>query len=148
MQRVRTERDWISTYLQADRRLVLSIAAFATVVITVAEAVMPSVGLGLMYIFPILAFAGFVGRIEIALIALVCTVLRRQFSIDPAEQVSYLRLLLVFSTFYVSGLFVSEICRNAGLRRPTLRKSSSRPPRGRKPRRSFGSSSIPVRRRF
>jgi two-component system sensor kinase FixL len=115
MQRVRTERDWISAYLQADRRLVLSIAAFATVVISIADAVMPSVSLGLMYIFPILAFAGFVGRVEIALIALICTLLRREFSIDPAEQVSYLRLLLVFSTFYVSGLFVSEICRNRRL---------------------------------
>src|SRR5436309_7330565 len=51
MQRVRTERDWISAYLQADRRLVLSIAAFATVVISIADAVMPSVSLGLMYIF-------------------------------------------------------------------------------------------------
>ena len=52
---------------QADRRLVLSIATFAVVLISVADAVMPSVSLGLMYIFPILAFAGFVPPYEATL---------------------------------------------------------------------------------
>jgi PAS domain S-box-containing protein len=95
-------------------------------IIAAADALLlPDVSLGILYVIPILAASFFLTRIQIAFAALACTILREVFatqnSLDSLLGGQWLteavlaRNMLIFGTFLVSGLFVSEVALNRRL---------------------------------
>jgi PAS domain S-box-containing protein len=94
--------------------------------IAMADAILlPDVSLGILYVIPILTASFFLSRRQIALAALVCTVLRELFATQDGfydffhgglfTEAAITRNLVIFGTFLVSGLFVSEVALNRRL---------------------------------
>jgi two-component system, LuxR family, sensor kinase FixL len=119
---VRLPADWVSLYLQAEKKRVLLAASALAIGIALADAwIVPDVSLGILYVIPILAASFFLNRRQIVLAALICTVLREIFATGALTGFRALvagelfteavatRDLLIFGTFLVSGFFVSEV---------------------------------------
>jgi PAS domain S-box-containing protein len=105
------ERLWDPSY-----RVPLLTASTAMIVaIAVADWwTLPFVSLGFLYLFPIMAAAGFLPRSAILALGLVCAALTETFSaLGPAGRVS--RLILETLALGGSGLFVSELLRHRRL---------------------------------
>jgi PAS domain S-box-containing protein len=96
------------------------------VIIATADVfLLPDVSLGILYVIPILAASFFLSRLQIAAAALVCTVLRELFATSHGfssllaggwwSDAVITRNLLIFGTFLVAGLFVSEVALNRRL---------------------------------
>ncbi|MBK5290122.1 MAG: PAS domain-containing protein [Acidobacteriia bacterium] len=75
----------------------------------------PTASLGLLLIFPVMLSAIVLPRMQIAVFAAVCSVLREVFGPIRGQPGYEPRLLLVWLAFLGAGLFVSEMKRNRAL---------------------------------
>lgn len=77
---------------------------------------------GFLYLFPMLMMGGVLDRWQIALVALLCTVLGELFDPFPFDVPEGLpRVILVFAAYFGTGLFIYELTKN---RRLTMRHVS------------------------
>jgi PAS domain S-box-containing protein len=104
----------IEWYAPERRRTSLLLAGAATVFIALFDYfVEPSIGIGFLYFFPILAAAGFLSRKQVLLLAVVCDLLREFFG--PAShnlQLAVPRVILAWFAFSGVGLFMRELVFN------------------------------------
>ena len=105
-------KNLLSIYAPGNRTPMLAVAGFLIAVIaTVDWATKPYLSLGFLYLFPIMILGGFLSRVRIIGVALVCTVLQEAFSNLP-ENEAVIRLLFSSAGFVGTGLFISELIRN------------------------------------
>ncbi|MFZ0931899.1 MAG: ATP-binding protein [Syntrophobacteraceae bacterium] len=105
-------KDLLSIYAPGNRTRMLAVAGFFIAVIaTVDWATKPYLSLGFLYLFPIMILGGFLSRVRIIGVALVCTVLQEAFSNLP-ENEAVIRLLFSSAGFVGTGLFISELIHN------------------------------------
>ena len=103
------ERIWESR----NRRIVLFISAIAILLIAIVDwETDPYFSLGFLYLFPIIAVAGFLPRWAVALLGVSCAILSEIFS---SLDRSYLRLGFEALALAGCGLFVAELIRNRRL---------------------------------
>jgi PAS domain S-box-containing protein len=118
--------DWISWFLRAGKRPVVLASSALAILIAAADALLlPDVSLGILYVLPILTASFFLSRSQIAVAALVCTILRELFATHEGfstliagglfTEAVIARNLVIFGTFLASGLFVSEVALNRRL---------------------------------
>lgn len=118
--------DWISRFLQAGKRPVVIASSALAMVIAASDALLlPDASLGILYVLPILTASFFLTRYQIALAALVCTFVRELFATRDGfssllagawwTEAVITRSLVIFGTFLVAGLFVSEVALNRRL---------------------------------
>ncbi len=105
-------KDPLSIYTPANRTRLIVVAGLSISAIALVDwATKPYISLGFLYLFPIMILGGFLSRIQIVGVALVCAVLQEAFSNLP-ENEAVLRLLFSSAGFVGTGLFVSELIRN------------------------------------
>lgn len=103
-----------------NRNRVLSASAAVVVIIAVVDwATYPYVSLGFLYLFPIIAAAGFLPRWVIAVVAIGCAILSEIFSSLPR---SYVRLGFEALALAGCGLFMAELIRNRRLNADSQRR--------------------------
>jgi two-component system, LuxR family, sensor kinase FixL len=102
----------LSIYAPANRTKLIVVAGLLISAIAVVDwATKPYISLGFLYLFPIMILGGFLSRIQILGVALVCAFLQEAFSNLP-ENEAVLRLLFSSAGFVGTGLFISELIRN------------------------------------
>jgi len=105
-------KDPLSIYAAANRTRLIVVAGLLISAIAVVDwATKPYISLGFLYLFPIMILGGFLSRIQILGVALVCAVLQEAFSNLP-ENEAVVRLLFSSAGFVGTGLFISELIRN------------------------------------
>jgi len=105
--------DLVQWYAPEKRNRSLGIAFLAISVIAVADyLIKPNIGLGSLYLFPILLAAGFLSRRYIAATAFLCAILRETFSPFHHNIEAIPRTALVWSAFMGVGLFMRELVWN------------------------------------
>ena len=105
-------KDPLSIYAPANRVRLIVVAGLLIAAIAVADwATKPYISLGFLYLFPIMILGGFLSRIQIIGVALVCAVLQEAFSNLPGNE-AVVRLLFSSAGFVGTGLFISELIRN------------------------------------
>ena len=105
-------RDLLSIYAPAGRTRLIVVAGLSIAAIAAVDwATKPYISLGFLYLFPIMILGGFLSRIQILGVALVCAVLQEAFSNLP-ENEAVIRLLFSSAGFAGTGLFISELIRN------------------------------------
>ncbi len=105
-------RNILSIYASGNRATLIVVAALSIAAIALADwATKPYISLGFLYLFPIMILGGFLPRIQIIGVALVCAVLQEAFSNLP-ENEAVIRLLFSSAGFLGTGLFISELIRN------------------------------------
>jgi two-component system sensor kinase FixL len=108
----RPMKNILSIYAPANRTMLIVVAGLSIAAIAVADwATKPYISLGFLYLFPIMILGGFLPRIQILGVALVCAVLQEAFSNLP-ENEAVIRLLFSSAGFVGTGLFISELIRN------------------------------------
>ena len=108
----RPMRNILSIYASGNRATLIVVAALSIAAIALADwATKPYISLGFLYLFPIMILGGFLPRIQIIGVALVCAVLQEAFSNLP-ENEAVIRLLFSSAGFLGTGLFISELIRN------------------------------------
>lgn len=108
-----TVSDLVSWYAPERRTRSLVFAFSAIVAIAVTDYfVKPNIGLGWLYLFPLLVAAGFVARPPIIGISFVCAVLREAFSPFHHNIDSIPRTAMVWLAFSGVGLFLREVVLN------------------------------------
>lgn len=96
-----------------NRKIVLAASAiFVAAVALVDWATYPYFSLGFLYLFPIIALAGFVPRWMVATMGVSCAILSEIFS---SLERSYVRLAFEALALAGCGLFVAELVRNRRL---------------------------------
>lgn len=98
-------------YSQNNRPRFLILGVFGILVIAFIDFVTPSIPLGYLYLFPILIMAGFLSRLWIAFIVLVCAALTASLShyqLRPAASL----FVMAWIGFTGTGFFASEVIRN------------------------------------
>jgi two-component system, LuxR family, sensor kinase FixL len=104
--------DPLSVYVPANRTKLLIVAGLLVTAIAFADwMTTPYISLGFLYLFPIMIASGFLSRLQIVSLALVCTVLQEVFSNLP-ENEQVIRLVFSSAGFIGTGLFISELLRN------------------------------------
>ena len=102
----------LSIFVPANRRMLLTIAAFLIVAIAVGDwLTKPYISLGFLYLFPIIIVGGFLNRSLTVGVALMCAVLQEAFSNLPVHEAIF-RLPLSSIGFIGTGLFISELLNN------------------------------------
>jgi PAS domain S-box-containing protein len=105
-------KDPLSIYAPANRiRLIVVAGLLISGIAVVDWATKPYISLGFLYLFPIMILGGFLSRIQILGVALVCAFLQEAFSNLPENEV-VIRLLFSSAGFVGTGLFISELIRN------------------------------------
>jgi len=105
-------KDLLSIYAPANRARLIVVAGLLIAAIAAVDwATKPYISLGFLYLFPIMILGGFLSRVQILGVALVCAVLQEAFSNLP-ENEAVLRLLFSSAGFVGTGLFISELIRN------------------------------------
>jgi two-component system sensor kinase FixL len=105
-------KDLLSIYAPANRTKLIVVAGLLVTAIALVDwATKPYISLGFLYLFPIMILGGFLSRVQIVEVALVCAVLQEAFSNLP-ENEAVVRLLLSSAGFVGTGLFISELTRN------------------------------------
>lgn len=108
----RPMKNILSIYTPANRITLIVVAGLSIAAIAAADwATKPYISLGFLYLFPIMILGGFLPRIQILGVALVCAVLQEAFSNLP-ENEAVIRLLFSSAGFVGTGLFISELIRN------------------------------------
>jgi len=108
-----TVPDLVRWYAPERRNHALVLSAVAIVAIALIDwLVVPNIGLGFLYVFPILLLAGFLSRREILLLTLVCAVLRELFSPFHHNVESLPRTVFVWVGFTAVGWFLRELIYN------------------------------------
>jgi two-component system sensor kinase FixL len=104
--------DILSIYTRADRKFLLLAAAALVAAIALADwFTKPYISIGFLYLFPIILISGILPRWQIISVALVCAILQEAFSNLPSSE-AIVRLILSFTGFAGTGLFVFESVRN------------------------------------
>ena len=105
-------KDPLSIFAPANRIRLIVVAGFLISGIAVVDwATKPYISLGFLYLFPIMILGGFLSRIQLLGVALVCAFLQEAFSNLP-ENEAVIRLLFSSAGFVGTGLFISELIRN------------------------------------
>lgn len=105
--------DLVQWYAPEKRKLSLALAAVSVMVIAVVDwLVVPNVGLGFLYVFPILIAAGFLSRTRIVLMTFICAVLRELFSPFHHNAASIPRTFMVWVGFTGVAWFMRELVTN------------------------------------
>jgi PAS domain S-box-containing protein len=108
--------DFLSPIFDLPRRKVLLIVACLVAGIATTDAFLePNLSIGLLYTFPILLASLSLKRWEMAILVLVCAVLREQFSPYAWEQHAATRFLSTAFSYGAVGLLLNEIARNRKL---------------------------------
>ena len=80
-------KDPLSIYASANRIRLIVVAGVLISAIAVADwATKPYISLGFLYLFPIMILGGFLSRMQIFGVALVCAVLQEAFSNLPENE--------------------------------------------------------------
>lgn len=104
--------DLLSIFAAGNRTRLLFIAGFMIVAIAVLDwATKPYFSIGFLYLFPIIILGGFLSRVKIVGVALVCAVLQEAFSNLPINE-AFIRLIFSSAGLIGTGLLVSEFLRN------------------------------------
>jgi PAS domain-containing protein len=102
-------RDTLPIFAEHNRLRALLFAALLIIVIPIVDRLTaPEIFLGFLYLFPIVIAAGFVSRVQIVLVALLCAILQEMFNSLPREEAE-IRLLFSVLGFAATGLFISEL---------------------------------------
>ena len=105
-------KDLLSVYTATNRVRMLTLACFLTAAIAFADWWSTHyISLGFLYLFPIIIVGGFLSRLQIVGVALVCAVLQEAFSNLP-ENEAVVRLVFSSVGFIGTGLLISEMVRN------------------------------------
>jgi two-component system, LuxR family, sensor kinase FixL len=113
-------KDLLSIYTPANRTRMVAFAYFLIGAIAAVDWwATHYISLGFLYLFPIIIVGGFLSRIWIVVVALLCAFLQEAFSNLP-ENEAVIRLLFSSAGFVGTGLFISEMIRN---RRNVLKHS-------------------------
>ena len=105
-------KDLLSVYAPEHRKVLLAVAAASIAgIATIDFVTKPFVSIGFLYLFPIMIVGGFLGRSQIAVVAIGCAILQEAFSSLP-ESEAVVRLVLSSAGFTGTGLFISELIRN------------------------------------
>ena len=104
----------LSFLLRGTRTAVLTRAALMIAAIAVVDwRIEGNIPLGFLYLFPMLLVGSVLVRWQIALTAVVCTVLSESFdSFDWSLPSGIPRDILIFAAFFCMGLFVYEVVRS------------------------------------
>ena len=104
----------LSFFLRGTSRSVLLRAVMMTAAIATADwRIEGNIPLGFLYLFPMLLLGSILSRWQIALSALICTVLTEAFdSFDWFAAAAIPRDILIFAAFFCMGLFVYEVVRS------------------------------------
>src|SRR5215469_5506953 len=106
-------KDPLAVYVPANRTKLLLVAGLLVVAIAVVDwKTTPYLPLGFLYLFPMIIVGGFLSRIQIVGIALLCALLQEIFSNLPTESEAIIRLILSSFGFAATGLLISELIRN------------------------------------
>lgn len=103
-------------YFRAKKSHILALAG--VLILTIAWVdwrILLDVSVGFLYVFPIALAAPLLNRIQIGLLALMCMILREQFSSTPHAPELITRSILVMLAFAGTGLFIRELARNRDL---------------------------------
>jgi len=104
--------DILSIYTRADRKFVLLAAAALAAAIALTDwFTKPYISIGFLYLFPIMLISGILPRWQMIGVAFVCAILQEAFSNLPSSE-AIVRLILSFTGFAGTGLFVFESVRN------------------------------------
>jgi two-component system sensor kinase FixL len=104
--------DPLSIYVPANRPKLLIVATLLVTAIAFADwMTTPYISLGFLYLFPIMVASGYLTRLQIVSLALICTVLQESFSNLPQNE-EVIRLVFSAAGFIGTGLFISEVLRN------------------------------------
>jgi len=108
----RPMKNILSIYAPAHRTRLIILAGLSIAAIALVDwETKPYISLGFLYLFPIMILGGFLSRIQLLGVALVCAVLQEAFSNLP-ENEAVIRLLFGSAGFVGTGLFISELIRN------------------------------------
>jgi two-component system, LuxR family, sensor kinase FixL len=109
-------------YAPGNRWKLLLLAGLLVVAIAIADwRTTPYFSIGFLYLFPIMLAAGFLSRVQIVSLAVLCAVLQEEFSNLPSAD-AITRLILTCAGFVGTGLFISELIRNRRLAIDSLRE--------------------------
>ncbi len=103
-------------YFRAKKSHILALSG--VLILTIAWVdwrILLDVSVGFLYVFPIALAAPLLDRLQIGLLALMCMVLREQFSSTPHAPELITRSILVMMAFAGPGLFIRELARNRDL---------------------------------
>lgn len=84
-------------------------AAALTLAILVADAWLPDISIGFLYLTPILLVAGYLNSVEILILSALCGVLREMYNPVNTQPGGMGRVLVAFGGFALAGLFASEL---------------------------------------
>jgi C4-dicarboxylate-specific signal transduction histidine kinase len=106
----------IASFLQAGRAKVLAATGCLIVIIAVADwYVGNKASLGVFYILPMMLGGIVLSPVEVAVLALVCSLLRSWFDIPSPQIEKLLRFIFAALAYACSGLFVIALIRNRRL---------------------------------
>lgn len=113
----------LTSYLQANRARVLATSLLLTGAIAALDwAVEPNLGLGFLYLFPLMLAGASLPRWALASLALLCALLRENFGPFQNHPDAPARIVMVFVAFAGVSFFVSELARNRRLAIEHLRE--------------------------
>jgi len=102
----------LSIYSPANRRRLLMAAGVMVAVVAMIDWwTKPYISLGFLYLFPIMIAGGYLSRMRIVCLALLCAFLQEEFSSLPVGD-TWPRLILSSAGFIGTGLFIFELLRN------------------------------------
>jgi signal transduction histidine kinase len=104
--------DILSIYAPANRVKLLAVAGFLVAAIAILDwRTKPYLSLGFLYLFPIVIAGGFLSRIQIVVVALICAFLQEAFSNLPQNE-ALIRLIFSSAGFIGMGLLIAQLVRN------------------------------------
>ena len=102
--------DLVRWYAPERRNRALVLTALGVIFISATDyIVVPNIGLGFLYIFPILLAAGFLQKPQIVILTGLCALFREAFSPFHHGLVSIPRTLFVWAGFATAGWFMREL---------------------------------------
>jgi PAS domain S-box-containing protein len=105
--------DLVRWYAPERRSRVLVLSAISIITIALIDwLIVPNIGLGFLYVFPILLVAGFLSRGQILVVTLLCAVFRELFSPFHHNNESLPRTIFVWIGFTGVGWFLRELVTN------------------------------------
>ena len=115
------------SFLQGNPRSVLLAAGLSIALIALVDwRIEGNIQLGFLYLFPMLLVSSVLSRVQIAVVAALCTFLTEAFDTFVWSPVSGIpRDMLVFSAFFGMGLFVFEVTRGRKIELQNLQQLES-----------------------
>lgn len=140
--RLLRESPW---YAEANRTRVLTAAGVCIVLTAIIDGfITPTIGLGVLFLFPLILLSGFLARWQIVIVAAVGSVVRELLASSPRADWPP-RVAFAFMVFTFVGFFISETVVYRRAARKHFADSNTKPTCVIKPKNSWRSSSIPAR---